>query len=99
MGISVSGKLLVGAKYGDIGKWLEEKAELEDCEVYDIIDGHFHYATPYYDADLEDWFIGFPVSNKVRADESWWLAVKDKSAEFEKLTGTPASIYGGQHVS
>lgn len=59
MGVDVSSKLMYGLFYKDA---IEGLGEEEIDEVYEALsDGEIEYASPYYDAPREEWFIGFTL--------------------------------------
>lgn len=101
MSIDISSKLLVGLKYKDIKDWLENKLEDEDTEsedIYDLIEElGFEYASPWYDSDIDSWFIGIPCTEY--GDCS--VVIEDiESAvdQFKKLTGLDPIVNATQHV-
>ena len=105
MGIDVDHSLLVGASYQELENFFEKIIELgetnkhEACTGYqEVIECYFNYASPYYDSDPEDWFLGFRIPNFQQVNEDWWEVVKEAAHQFELLTGVKAQIRGGAHV-
>lgn len=66
MSVDVSSMLVVGLPYVEIKKFLEDKhsdavdAFLNDldCERDGLV-----YISPWYDADRDDWFVGYEIDN------------------------------------
>lgn len=59
MGMSISAKLLYGMKYGTLVEYLSEE-QIE--KLNDDLDyGDIEYASPYYDADIDSWFVGYAL--------------------------------------
>lgn len=102
MGIDVSDSLLVGCSYGELEDFFERVIEAGEHEslvdVGDVIEQYFEYASPYYDSDMEDWFIGFEVPNLKCPDEEWLDKVHEEAKKFEALTGVKPRIRGGANV-
>lgn len=105
MGIDVSNSLLVGCSYGELEGFFERIIETGETEhhfaldeVCDVIEQYFEYASPYYDSDVENWFIGFEVPNLKCPDEGWFDKVHEEARKFEALTGVKPRIRGGAHV-
>lgn len=105
MGIDVSHSLVVGASHKELEPFFSKVIEqgetdtYEACEDdYDVVECYFEYASPYYDSDVEDWFIGFEVSNFTEPDIDWYKEVMEACTRFEELTGVKAKIRGGSHV-
>lgn len=105
MGIDVDHSLLVGCSYGELEDFFEKVIENgatekhEACEdPGEVIECYFEYASPYYDSDPQQWFIGFKVPNYKTPDEEWFSLVKGTCDAFEALTGVKPRIRGGAHV-
>lgn len=105
MGIDVDNSLLVGCSYGELEDFFErviEEGETKEHEAFDdageVIEHYFEYASPYYDSDIEDWFIGFTVPNLKVPDETWFNTVHEEASKFQALTGVKPRIRGGAHV-
>lgn len=105
MGIDVSNSLLVGCSYEELEDFFERVIEmgatneheaLEDAG--DVIEQYFEYASPYYDSDMQYWFIGFAVPNLKVPDETWFDTVHEEASKFQALTGVKPRIRGGAHV-
>jgi hypothetical protein len=101
VGIDVDDSLLVGAFYGELEGWIENKVaenEDENYSRYDVVEEYFDQASPYYDSDIEVWFLGISIPNYQPSDEDWWKIVKEAAYQFELLTGVKAKIRGGANV-
>lgn len=105
MGIDVSHSLLIGCSYGELEDFFEKVIEQgatekhEACEdSCEVIECYFEYASPYYDSDPQQWFIGFEIPNYQEISEEWWESVNEAVQEFEALTGVKPRIRGGAHV-
>lgn len=101
MGIDISNSLIVGSNYSELESWIEAKiqeSENEDYDRYEVVEEYFDYASPYYDAGIEDQFFGFQIPNYQPLDDEWWEIVKEAAHQFELLTGIKAKIRGGAHV-
>ena len=105
MGIDVSNSLLIGCSYGELEGFFERVIEMGATNEHealaddgDVVEHYFEYASPYYDSDIQDWFIGFPVPNLKVPDETWFDTVHEEASKFEALTGVKPRIRGGAHV-
>lgn len=87
MGIWTSAKLLVGVSWKEIEPFLESKAEYEDEDLVEILEGlDLDYASPCYDSDREDWLVGIRVDPDIYMDKSIDL-IREADKEFRELTG------------
>lgn len=100
MGIDISNSLLVGASYGELEEWIENKIEEDDEDlcVQDIVEEYFDSASPYYDSLIEEQLFGFRVPNYHEVNSDWWAIVEEVAHQFELLTGVKPRIRGGAHV-
>lgn len=94
MGIYIGSRLLVGTNYTEISHLIDSdgdrRKQLEDLGI--------ETASPWFDADLEDCFVGYFVPNFTAPNENWYKWVKEKAEQFEKVTGIEAVIFGGADV-
>jgi len=95
MSIDYDGGMVVGAHVELI------KVPEEEDSVYDwlVEDHEMDSMWQYYD-DEDNVIFGFtipdiPVS---QIDEKWLTNLRDKAAEFEKITGVPAKLIGTQDI-
>lgn len=100
MGIDVSDSLIIGASFEELEDFIvEEAASVEDPDdLCGVIEKHFDYASPYYDSDIDDWFIGFRVKNCEEVNQEWFDKLLKLSNKFEELTGIKPRLRGGAHV-
>ena len=105
MGIDVSHSLMVGASYDELEEFFEKIIEVGETvthealeDAHEVVECYFSHASPYYDSGIEDWFIGFDITNYANPDVTWYLEVKEACEKFENLTGVKARIRGGAHV-
>lgn len=94
MGIDIGSKLLVGANYPKISHIIDSDGDRVD-QLYGL---GIETASPWFDADLEDCFVGYSVPNSTVPDDNWHKLVKEKAELFEKVTGVKAVIFGGANV-
>lgn len=59
MGLDISSKLMYGLFYKVAIEGLSEE-EIDEVDAA-LEDGEIEYASPYYDASREEWFIGFEI--------------------------------------
>lgn len=104
MGIDIRDKLMVGADVSDLEDFFARLIE-EGDENYDsyedrgeVIEAYFDYMSPYYDSDLDDWFVGYRVENEQQVGASLYDSIHLLAEKFEKLTGVTAVLKGGAHV-
>jgi hypothetical protein len=94
MGIDYSGGMIVGAHAEDI--------DFPDVDsIYEWIeDNGLDTMSEYYDADIDQQYIGFCVDDIAVEDieKGWLVNVKNKAKEFEALTGTKAKLIGTQDI-
>jgi hypothetical protein len=92
MGIDIDSKMLIGCRVKKIGIDIDE-AKYDDWYEF-AEDNEMVLAFPHYDADYEDCFIGFEVSDTKCEDikESFLNELKIKVAEFKKITGCDSSF-------
>jgi len=101
MVIDIEGKMLVGERVSKLNI-SEEMLEQYDCEdEYEFYTEILDYASPYFDSDPEDWFVGYGISNTSIGDDGWtvWVnRVEEAAKNFQRLTGVPARLIGTQNV-
>ncbi len=105
MGIDADSKLMVGCSYGELEEFFEKIIDGGETDEHgaeldagDVIECYFDYASPYYDSDIEHWFIGYEIPNYSVPDEDWFNKVHEEAQKFEALTGVKACVRGGCHV-
>ena len=84
MGIDVSAKLMYGTYYEEA---IEHLTEEEVDELNEALDcGSVEYASPYYDADRDSWFIGYDMGECFRLDDVHTFVdeLKEVEAKFVK---------------
>lgn len=87
--------LLVGNYYTKISHLIDSDGDrVDQLEDLGIIT-----ASPWYDADLEDCFVGYSIPNFTNPDENWYELVKEKAELFERVTGVKAVVRGGADVT
>jgi len=96
MGIDIDGGMIVGELAADL--------------TFPIIEGMYplewaykqglHSMSLYYDAELEEHYIGFPVENikVVDMDATWFKNIRDLAKKFEDIFHVPAKLIGTQNV-
>lgn len=96
MGINIDGGMIIGSLGGDLS--VPEGFEGDLCEWLEE-DG-IEYFSLHYDAGYEDSIYGFILDNEVGVEflDDWLAGVKRKAAEFEKITGVKAKLFGSQSV-
>lgn len=104
MGIDIRDRLMVGAdvsKLEDFFTRLIEEGD-EDYDSYEdkgeVIEVYFNYMSPYYDSDVDDWFVGFRVYNEQPANSALYESINVLVEKFEKLAGVTPVLKGGAHV-
>ena len=104
MGIDIRDKLMVGADVSDLEDFFA-RLIAEGDEEYDsyegrleVIEMYFDYMSPYYDSDIDDWFVGYRVENEQQVGASLYESIRLLSEKFEELTGVEAVLKGGAHV-
>lgn len=97
MGIDISAKLMAGLEYKDIEPWIKEQSELLECDESEVIDRYFDYASPWYDSDMEYWFIGIECRN-YDSLESMSESIKAAADKFYILTSLTPVINATPHV-
>jgi hypothetical protein len=96
MGIDYSGKLLVGGTYDDICHLIPD--DDEDIDVSEFIEQFgLVYASPWYDAGIEDCVFGFNFPD-TPFTEGWHLAFEEAAAKWKELTGKDAKLMGVQDI-
>ena len=95
MGIDISGGMFVGCKADELC--------YDDTVFSDLDDYIEHFSldrfSPYFDADIEDNYVGYGVPDvKVSEIDKWVVKVKEKAKKFEDETGCKASLIGMQDV-
>ena len=99
MGIDVSGGMLIGAHYDDIG--FDEDNE-ERLEFYEWIEHHgLTSFSPYYDAPVDEWIYGFAIADVEVSEmnEEWFAEIKDLAEKFKEITGADAWLIGMQDIT
>ncbi len=108
MGVDYSSRLLVVIDK-NIVPLLEDMLDPEEYEDYGDVNGVIEelgldYASPWYDADISYWTIGFRISNPtyddLRNQESeWWDEFNKYGAELNRLFGEgEISLEAHQHI-
>lgn len=104
MGIDIRDRLMVGADVSQLEDFFTRLIEEgdEDYDSYEdkgeVIEVYFDYMSPYYDSDVDDWFVGFRVDNEKHIDSDLYRSISKLAEKFEKLTGVAAVLKGGAHV-
>lgn len=94
MGIDIDGKMMVGKEYSDI-----DFGERTKDEIHEFIEEFLDYASPWFDADMEYWFIGKDIPDTPMENMSEFLWKCKKAQEtLEPLIGKDLMIWGGQNV-
>lgn len=101
MGIDYDGGMIVGEVMSNI-QIPDEYESMYGYYLY-LEDEHDMYSMhPYYDADVEDWAIGFQVPDvkmsDVYGDSAWYCDLKYKAKQFKDLTGVEARLIGTQNI-
>ena len=66
MGTSTDSKLLVGAPMKDFDEYFKTIEKDDDFDVYGYFRGlGLATASPYFDADSDDWVAGFEIRNNI----------------------------------
>lgn len=104
MGIDIRDRLMIGAYVNELGEFFNRLIE-EGDEEYDsygdrgeVIEVYFDYMSPYYDSDIDDWFVGYCVKNEQEVGSSLYESIHLLAEKFEEVTGVPAVLKGGAHV-
>lgn len=98
MGIDYDGKLLVGGDYDDVSAAVDKYTGDEDMCKYEVLEElGLSYASPYFDCDISECYIGFEFPDTPLA-EGWHKAFEDAAAKWKELTGVDAKIMGVQNI-
>lgn len=99
MGIDVSNSLLVGASYEELEDFIQGKIDSgEFSDKYEVVEVYFSSASPYYDAPIQQWFLGIEAQNYQAVSNEWFADLVKLAWEFEHLTGVKPRLRGGAHV-
>ena len=94
MGIDIEGGMVLGEQV--------KKLKLpEDVYVPDFVDdNNMTHMSPWFDADPEEWTIGFKVKDVAVSDmtEEWFDTINTQAKTFKALTGTLPKLIGMQTV-
>lgn len=98
MGMDISSKLLYGMKYRDLYDNVGEDAQEQLDEDLDY--GEIEYASPYYDADQDTWFVGYELVqdfdlNGVRI---FLDSLEEAEKHFKNRFGVAGSVRACKHV-
>ena len=91
MSIDIDGKMILGYQYS------ETKVDIGEDSLGDwVYENKLEYASPWYDAPPKEWIIGFNIKDVSvdEMDEEWMNDLKNKSEQFEKLTGVKPKLMG-----
>lgn len=92
MGIEIGARLLYGASYNELSG-VERLDEMLDH-------GELDYASPYYDASREEWFVGVEIGAEFAGEAELLEAARTARRKFEGTTdGAQGRIAVGQHVT
>jgi hypothetical protein len=98
MGIDISAKLMVGLEYSDLKDWIQNKIESGDYEdEQEVIEEYFEYASPYYDAPMQSWFLGIEAWDYGTVEEVM-KSINEAITSFREITGLDPIINATQHV-
>lgn len=99
MGMDISDRLMLGVHYDEISDWLESRMEEDECSNhYEVVEMYFDIASPYYDAGIEECFIGYRLKNEVYVNDEWFKEINALITKFVELTGITPRLYGGANV-
>lgn len=90
MGMDISAKLLYGMKYGTLVESLSEE-QIEKLEE-DLDYGDIEYASPYYDADRDLWFVGYGLPQDF--DFEGMRVFTESLEELENMWVKRFGVYG-----
>lgn len=94
MGIDTRGKLMVGLQYQDIiTKGLFDEETLDGLIENEALE----YASPHYDSDNEDWFVGIEISGGEYGATIGQIATARE--QFMALVHLEPEVRGLAHVS
>lgn len=94
MGIDTEGKYILGASYEDFKE--KYKGDKDIDELLD--DGELEYASPWYDSDRNNWFVGCDVGY-VNTDVNTAIeGILQEAEEFKKEFGFEPKLYCSAHV-
>lgn len=98
MGIDISARLMYGTYYEEA---IEHLTEDEIDELNEDLDcGSVDYASPYYDADRDEWFIGYDMAEGFNFEEVGLFVEELKEIEgvFIRRFKKQGQVQGRQHV-
>lgn len=104
MSIDIRDRLMVGAYVNELCEFFNRLIEEGDEEYdsfgnrYEVIEVYFDYMSPYYDSDIDYWFVGYRVNNEQEVGSSLYESIHLLAEKFEEVTGVPAVLKGGAHV-
>lgn len=95
MGMDIDSKLMYGLDYSELVKHLDED-QIEQLDN-DLDDGDIDYASPYYDSDREDWFVGVSLRQDITV-ESCIKQMNNAEDFFKERFGVSGVVRGCAHV-
>lgn len=94
MGVDISSKLMIGIELGYCNVSPEVGAKYEDSHEF-LEEEELDYASPWYDSDISDWFVGyefpscsFPEALELLGGDIW----KAKVNHLEILLGCEVKL-------
>lgn len=96
MGMSISAKLMYGMNYELLCEHLEDEVVDQLNEMID--DGELDTASPYYDSDREEWFVGYELARGVVNMETLNESVENVKFDFFEKFGTYGEVRVVKHV-
>lgn len=86
MGISTEARLIYGAYYKELSESVDNLSDLID-------DDELAYASPYYDADRSQWFVGIDLASKFMDSHEMIREMELAREQFHALVGDDVEAY------
>lgn len=98
MGMDISAKLMYGLDYEDLADDMDEDSQ--DLLREEIYDGEWESASPWYDAAMEDSFIGIslPKNFSLNTLDDFLMVVKEAEFKFLERFGKVGYVQVCSHV-
>ena len=98
MGMSIDSKLLYGMNYRELYENISEDAQGQLDE--DLNYGDIEYASPYYDADRDTWFVGYDLVDDfdLKGVGVFLDSLEEAEKYFKNRFGVLGSVRACKHV-
>ena len=96
MSISYNNSIMIGNTYNNVAEQLQPVPALYNDDITEYMESlGLSFAPPWYDAEQQNWFVGFYIPDTPLTESSWimWVSiVEEKHNKLRKIVGPDLKI-------